>query len=240
MGTAGTLLRHADADALALAVAKRWIDRIEGARAAGSRHRVALPGGRITRRFLSAAAHEAARRSVALDGVDFFWGDERCVPPDDAESNYRLADEALFQVAGIRAEGIHRIRGEIDPTDAALEAEADLRRVTAAKAGELPVLDLVFLGMGEDGHVASLFPGAPPEVTESRATYLAVTGPKPPPRRISLTFAAILAAREVWVMASGSGKEEALRRSMNSGGTSLARVIEGRSQTLVFTDIEPG
>jgi 6-phosphogluconolactonase len=235
-----TLLQFDDDAALAAQVATRWIDRIETAGRTGVPHRVALPGGRITRRVLAAAAAEAGRRAVRLDGVDFFWGDERCVPPGDAESNFRLAREALFEPAAVPPERIHRIRGEIDPLEASLEAEATLRSVAGAKPGQQPVLDLVFLGMGEDGHVASLFPGAPPEVGGSRATYLPVTGPKPPPRRITLTYAAIAAAREIWVLASGVGKETALRESLGAGATPLARVLAGSAGIVVFTDIPRG
>lgn len=223
--------------ALAAAVAARWVDRIESARRLGIPHRVALPGGRITRKFLSEAAVEAARRGVSMDGVDFHWGDERCVPPDDAESNFRLAKETLFDAARVPAGRIHRIRGEVDPAEAAREAEAALRAECGAKPGEQPVLDLVFLGMGEDAHVASLFPGAPAAVTESRSTYLPVIGPKPPPQRVSLSFAALAAAREIWVLASGTGKEEALKVSLSGGGTPLGRVLRECGKPMVFTDI---
>ena len=90
-----------------------------------------------------------------------------------------------------------------------------------------PVLDLIFLGMGEDGHVASLFPDAPPEILNCAGPFLAIeNSPKPPPRRISLSYAAIAAARQVWALVSGAGKEAALRESLRPGGrTPLARVI---------------
>jgi len=103
-----------------------------------------------------------------------------------------------------------------------------------------PVLDLVILGMGEDGHVASLFPGETEEVIKSEAVYRAVTAVKPPPRRITLGYAAIVAAREVWVIAAGAGKEGALKESFSPRGkTPLARVLGQRAQTRVLTDI-PG
>ena len=90
--------------------------------------------------------------------------------------------------------------------------------------------------MGEDGHVASLFPGDQ-EAIESQAVYRAVTGPKPPPRRITLGYRALAAAREVWVLASGEGKKEALKNSLADGGdTPLARVLQSRKNTKIFTD----
>jgi len=101
-----------------------------------------------------------------------------------------------------------------------------------------PLLDLIFLGMGEDGHVASLFPGAPDEVVRKKSVYVPVVAPKPPPRRITLNFATIAAARQVWVLASGAGKEQALRESLaDEGKTHLSRVISLRQVTIIFTDI---
>ncbi|KAB2654248.1 MAG: 6-phosphogluconolactonase [Verrucomicrobia bacterium] len=237
-GMPHSLLQFDDDEALSTHVAARWIDWIDASARSGIAHRVALPGGRITRKVLAATAAGSTRRGVSLAGVDIFWGDERCVAPDDPESNFRLAREALFEPASVPPARVYRIRGEIDPPEAAREAEAKLRAVAGAKPEEQPVLDLVFLGLGEDGHVASLFPGAPAEITESRLAYVPVVGPKPPPRRVSLTYAAIAAAREVWVLASGAGKQEALRLSLGAGSTPLARVIAGHPRTLVFTDIK--
>jgi 6-phosphogluconolactonase len=100
------------------------------------------------------------------------------------------------------------------------------------------VLDLIFLGMGEDGHVASLFPDALPKILNCASPFLAIeNSPKPPPRRISLSYAAIAAAKQVWVLVSGAGKETALRESLRPGGrTPLARVLQLRSRTRIFCD----
>jgi 6-phosphogluconolactonase len=232
------LIRVGDDAALAALAAERWLDMVEAAAQAGRPHRVALAGGRITKRFLERVAQRSIERAIRLDGVDFFWGDERCVPPGDPESNFRLAQESLLARVGVPVERIHRVLGELDPATAAAMAEQDLRRTTGVDGEAMPVLDLVFLGMGEDAHVASLFPGALPEVTESSAVYVPATGPKPPPRRVSLTFRALAAAAEVWVLASGSGKEPALKASLAAdSGTPLARVLRERARTFVFTDI---
>ncbi len=199
---------------------------------------VALSGGRIAKDFFSAVAYEAKGRGQPLAHVHFFWGDERCVPPTDEESNYRSAAELLFMPLGLPTRNIHRIRGEEEPDRAAHESEAELRRFAPANAAGQPVLDLVLLGMGEDGHIASLFPGEPEDVINSPAVHRAVTASKPPPRRITLGYAAIAAAREVWVLASGAGKEEALRDSLSPAGeTPLARVLRERKQTRIFTDL---
>jgi 6-phosphogluconolactonase len=186
-----------------------------------------------------AAAHGlGAARSTCWDTVHFHWGDERCVPPEHADSNYKLAQTALLDPAGIAVEQQHRLRGELPPDEAAHLAEVELARVTGTASGGVPVLDLVFLGMGEDGHVASLFPGAPESVVSSSRWVIPVIGPKPPPQRLSLTFQVLAAAKEVWVLASGVGKEEALKESLRIGGnTPLAQLLSLRSHTRIMTDL---
>ena len=101
------------------------------------------------------------------------------------------------------------------------------------------MLDLIFLGMGEDGHVASLFPDGREETRQASATYRAVTASKPPPQRITLCYAAIAAAHQVWVLASGSGKQQALQASLSgSNQTPLARVLGSRRQTRIYCEAE--
>lgn len=220
---------------LAEAAARRWLAAIPSDKPWS----VALSGGRITRTFFArvAALPEAAMK---LRRVHFFWADERCVPRDDPESNYRIAQELLFAPLNLDTDQIHRIKGEAPPEEAAREAERDMRKTVSAEADGQPVLDLILLGMGEDGHVASLFPGETSSAMNDPAVYRAVTAVKPPPRRITLGYPAIFTATEAWVLASGAGKEAALRESLSADGTTpLARVIQRRRFTTVFTDIEP-
>ena len=163
---------------------------------------------------LAVAGLDWARVTVTLS-------DERCVAPDAPEANARLVRERLLQGPAAKARLLPLWP---DPGRAALEA--------------LAPFDAVMLGMGEDGHVASLFPDAPDEVVRSQAVYLPVIASKPPPRRITMNFATLAAARQVWVLASGMGKEDALRRSLSTNGdTPLARVLHLRDQTVIFTDI---
>ena len=222
-----------DKAALAGHVADLWLERI------GRRHgvfTVALSGGRIPRLLYEAVVARAA--GVSFKGVHFFWGDERCVPPGDAESNYRLAAEGLLEPLRIPEEQAHRIPVERGEAFAVAQAEAEICRVAEVDDDGQPVLDLAFLGMGEDGHVASLFPGDV-EALETHAVYSAVTGPKPPPRRITLGYPALANAREVWVLASGEGKAGALGESLaEDGDTPLARVLKSRTHTGIFTDFE--
>jgi 6-phosphogluconolactonase len=240
------LLSFATAEELASRVAGLWLDEIESANRAGKTHCVALSGGRITQKFFAATVEQAGLRKIGDGGtpslpanVHFFWADERCVPPTDPESNFKMANELLFAPLKIPASQIHRIRGEDSPQVAAKFAEEELRRVVSANNNRQPVLDLIFLGMGEDGHVASLFPGVPLQKLDSAVPFLFIeNSPKPPPRRISLNYAAIAAAKQVWVLVSGAGKEAVLRESLRPGGqTPLARVIQSRSRTKIFSGI---
>jgi 6-phosphogluconolactonase len=232
-------LTFASPDALAHAAASAWLDEIEAARQAGVRHCVALSGGRITQKFLARTVELAGKRGVSFAPVHFFWADERCVPPTDADSNYRLANEFFFQkLPEISPAQIHRLVGEQIAKEAVGMAEEELRRIGAPGKNGQPVLDLIFLGMGEDGHVASLFPNAGQEVWDCPVSFLAVeNAPKPPPRRITLSFRALVGARQVWTLVSGAGKDTALRESLQPGGrTPLGRVLQARSTTKIFAD----
>lgn len=224
---------------LANAVANAWLDEVAAARRAGKPHCVALSGGRITLKFFAAVIEGVKTRGVLLADVDFFWADERCVSPSDSESSFAAANKFFLQPLRIAEDKIHRIRGEDSPEVAAREAEAEICRIAPLNADGQPVLDLILLGMGEDGHVASLFPGEPETATADKSVYRVVrNSPKPPPERVTLSYAAIAAANQVWVLASGAGKEAALRESLKPDGqTPLSRFLRSRPQAKIFTDI---
>jgi 6-phosphogluconolactonase len=202
---------------------------------------LALSGGRIAGPFYDALV--AAERAggvpiLAARPVHFLFADERCVPPEDEESNFRLAQARLFKPLSVAPERIHRLRGEAPPAEAAAHADREVRALLPAGPGGLPAIDLVWLGLGEDGHVASLFPGTDVALAERRAVYVPVVGPKPPPQRLTLTYAALAAAREIWVLASGQGKQAALAASLVPGGTTpLARVLREHPSVQIFTDV---
>ncbi|MDQ7849991.1 MAG: 6-phosphogluconolactonase [Armatimonadota bacterium] len=175
--------------------------------AACGRFALALSGGRTPQDLYSLLA-EGGAGALPYDRMEVFWSDERAVPPDHAESNYGLAWQVWLSRAPLAAARIHRIRGEVDPQQAAAHYEAELRRVL----GDPPRLDLVLLGVGRDGHTASLFPGDP--ALGDHRLVVATTAPHPPLRRVTFTPQVIRLASRVLVLASGSDKARAVRRAL--------------------------
>jgi 6-phosphogluconolactonase len=245
------LFSYPTAGELAKGVAADWLRQmktvLEQGRDGKLPYSVALSGGRIAQTFFKEVVAQfekdpAFLQEFFLRNAHFFWADERCVPPTDPESNFAVARQLLLEPLKIPDGQIHRLRGEADEALALREAVGDVSNVVPSQAGAagkgFPVFDMIFLGMGEDGHVASLFPGEPVEVISSPAVYRSVTAVKPPPRRITLGYGVIAAATEVWVLASGKGKEQALRESLApQGKTPLARVLRSRAQTKIFADV---
>ena len=233
------LLSFADADGLARAAATTWRNAIEAANQSGKTQCVALSGGRITQKFFTSVVEQDRVQKIPYTNVHFFWADERCVPPSDPESNFKMADELLFKPLKIAEDKIHRLRGELLPDEAVKIAETELRRVTAHNSDNQPVLDLIFLGMGEDGHVASLFPNSSEKFLDTPAPFLVVkNSPKPPPTRISLSYKTIFAAKNIAILVSGAGKEAAFRESLSpEGKTPLARILQGHP-VKIFSDIK--
>jgi 6-phosphogluconolactonase len=201
-----------DAAALADAGARHFARRAGECVLRQGRFTVALSGGSTPRAMFALLAEEPYKTSVAWDAVYFFWGDERSVPPDHADSNYKMAHDALLSKVPVPPQNVFRIPAELGPERAAAEYSAALRRFFGGgqSAGELPRFDLVFLGMGADGHTASLFPGttaleAGGEIAV--ATYVE----KLQTHRVTLTAAAINRAAEVVFLIAGEDKAPALR-----------------------------
>lgn len=207
MSTVPRVLVVDDLPALADEAAAR-IERVALEAPVGGRATIALAGGDTPR----ATYQHLAARCPPWGRVEFFFGDERCVPPDHEASNYRMAREALLDRIPLRPEQVHRIRGELPPDEAAADAERTLR---AAVPGEpWPVLDLVLLGMGPDGHTASLFPGGP-ELNETRRLMVPVHRPElPQPWRVSMTLPVINAARRVLMVVGGAEKAPVVARAV--------------------------
>jgi 6-phosphogluconolactonase len=163
-----------------------------------------------------------AEMDVRWGRVTVLFGDERCVPADHPDSNYRMVRETLL--SRVAPASVHRMAGELGPTAAA----KDYGRVV----GFLVPLDVVLLGVGEDGHTASLFPGHPALEADGWTTYIR-NAPKPPPQRVTLTLAALRGARRVIILATGAGKADAVarakRREVPSGMIAGARWLIDRA-----------
>lgn len=230
-------LKHfVNAADLVRSVAEDWLDLVRTS-PKEKPFCVGLSGGRIAPLLFSNFATRVRTESLDLGSVHFFWSDERCVPPSSPESNFRAAWEQLLGPLQIPERQIHRIRGELLPGAAAELAATDLRAVCAAESSDNPSLHLVLLGMGEDGHVASLFPGESDALVKDPLIYRAVTASKAPPLRVTLGYPAIAAACEVWVLVSGAGKGAALSRSLEQGDTPLGRVLSLRQNTRIYSDL---
>lgn len=199
----------ADGPALAHRLASFFAVAATEAIARHGRFDVALAGGSTPKAAYELLASPPHADHVDWDRVRFFFGDERCVPPTDDESNYKTAATRLFEPLRIRAAAVFRMRGEDEPTTAARAYASVLRRELEKGLEEIPSFDLIMLGMGPDGHTASLFPGSDPYTDDAelvRAPYV----PKFATYRITLTPRAINAARRVIVATAGDEKAAAL------------------------------
>lgn len=180
---------------------------------------LALAGGTTPRHVHEALA---AGGDVPWPLVHVYFGDERCVPPDHPDSNYRMAKESLFDRIALPSSQIHRPVAELGDRDAAARAYEKL----------LPArLDLIILGIGEDGHTASIFPGSP-ALNERERRYIPVVGPKPPPERLTLTPPALETAECLLMLAVGAGKAEAVARALEGPwdpSTTPAQLARGGS-----------
>jgi 6-phosphogluconolactonase len=202
---------------------------------------LALTGGRFARDFYL-RLREVIQQQFLVNPHDrfpeihYYWGDERCVGPEHPESNYRLAWETLLEPLRISVPHIHRIQAELSVPDALALAERDISTVEVVD--HFPRLDLVFLGMGEDGHIASIFPGNTGRALREMSSYSHVVASKPPPSRITLNYGPLIRAGEVWCFASGAAKAEALRDSLASNSsTPLGILLQQRKHTRIYTDI---
>jgi 6-phosphogluconolactonase len=239
--SAPNVLVHRDATLLARAVAARLVTRLVDVQSAQGSADVVLTGGGIGVGVLAALAETPARDAVDWDALDVWWGDERFLPSGHPDRNETQARAALLDAVDLDPARVHPMAGpdhaEDAETSAARYADELAKATTPEDHGPVPAFDVLLLGIGGDGHVASLFPGAP-AVYDDRPVCAVHGSPKPPPTRITLTFAAINAAREVWVVAAGPDKAGAV--AMALGGAGRVQVpaagVEGRQRTLWLLD----
>ncbi|QRN83224.1 6-phosphogluconolactonase [Chloroflexota bacterium] len=168
---------------------------------------VALSGGGTPKPVYAELAKPENRERVDWEKVHLFWGDERHVPPEDNQSNFRMVREALLDKIEIPAENIHRVRTEMDVRMAAFQYEEELRQFFS---GDWPVFDFIFLGMGNDGHTASLFPMSA-GLNEEFRWFIANYAPSMDSWRLTLTAPAVNAARFILVLVSGEAKADRLK-----------------------------
>ena len=174
--------------------------------------RVAISGGttpKVMFALLADPSH-SFMKEVPWDKLDLYWVDERCVPPDHPDSNYRMTQEQLLSKVPLPAERIHRMEGELEPDEAAARYEATIRNGFRLEGAETPIFDLVLLGMGDDGHTASLFPHT--EALDDM-THIVVSNhvPQKDTWRITLTWPVINQGREVVFLIEGAGKSQVLQ-----------------------------
>jgi len=242
--TADTVIVHPDHDSLAAAVAARLITAILDAQAARGVAHVALTGGRIGTASLAAVVADPAQTAVDWSRVDFWWSDERFEPEGDPLRNETDARTAMLDKLPIDPTRVHAMpcRGGSygDDVDAAAAGYAAELAAAAGDADGIPRIDVAMLGVGEDGHVASLFPGHPG--LHGHGTVIPVRdSPKPPPTRISFTLATIDAAARVWLIASGDGKADAIRAALAPAAGSApvpAGMVHGTSETIALLDAD--
>jgi 6-phosphogluconolactonase len=203
---------EADPAALARRAAQYFAEMVGEAVEARGYARIAISGGSTPKAAfeLLADPNQPWRNRMPWGELDLFWVDERCVPPEDAESNYRMTREALLDHVSMRPQQIHRIEGELEPEAAAARYESELRNCFRLEGAEYPRFDLVALGLGNDGHTASIFPHTT-AVHESYRLVVANHLPQTDADRITLTWPVINHARSVFFLVAGREKAEVLR-----------------------------
>ncbi len=242
MGARPEVVRHRTRDLLSAAAAARLLTALIDAQAARGEAHVVLTGGSMGSAILASLGDSAGLDAVAWDRVSLWWGDERFLPdghPDRNETQNRLA---LLERLPLDPTRVHAVAPQgSDAGRTAEDAAADYTRqlASAAAPGEpSPLFDVVLLGVGPDGHIASLFPGRP-ELDATRHSAVAVhDAPKPPPTRVSLTFRALQHAREVWFIVSGSDKADAVARGVRGDDVhrTPAAHVRGEMRTLWLVD----
>ena len=202
-----------DSEALSTAAAEIFVQAGMSAIEARGRYLVALSGGSTPSRMYRLLASDAYRDKVNWEQTFIFWGDERCVPPEDEGSNYHQAYESLLSQVPVPGENILRVKGELIPYEASIDYAQVLKKYGDVDR-EWPRFDLALLGMGEDGHTASLFPGSPIGVA---SPTLAVTADyqSRPAKRVTLTPLVFNSARKVLFLVTGVNKAVTLTRVLN-------------------------
>jgi len=235
-----SLTTCADAEAAARRAATEIARRLHGARRERGSAHLALSGGSTPARSYELLASELSDWT----GIELWFADERCVGPQDEQSNFLLARRTLIDTAqGLAPQSIHRMLGELGPEEGAIAYASELRQHAPAQpAGDdgsarPPALDVIVLGIGPDGHVASLFPGAPTLDADEQRLCLGVhDSPKPPPERITLTLPVLHAAARCVLLATGAGKADAVNAMLGDPSRHVPASLLRRGRLSVIVD----
>ena len=219
-----------DADVLAATVASRLVAKIVDAQAERGTASVVLTGGRIAAKVLRTVKDLPAARAIDWSRVDLWWGDERFLPAGDPDRNETQAREALLDALPLDPARVHPM-----PAADGIDAETAAARYAAELGDPIAPFDVLMLGVGEDGHVASLFPEHP-VLNETGSTAAVHNSPKPPPTRITLTMPTIQSADEVWLIAAGPDKTDAVGAALNGDKSKPAAHATGQSRTYWLLD----
>lgn len=236
-----TVVVAADADALAATAASRLLTRLSGVQAVRGTASVVLTGGGIGIALLEQVRAAGERSTVDWRALDVWWGDERFVPAQDSQRNDRQAREAVLDSLDLDPDRVHPMGAlggpDGDDADAAATRYAEELLAAAPAGAAVPAFDLLLLGMGAEGHTASIFPESP--AAHDERTVVGVHGcPKPPPTRLSMGFTALNAAREVWMVVTGEDKAPAVAMALSGAGRVQvpAAGVSGRSGTWWLLD----
>jgi len=222
-----------DQDAWAQRAVQLFLEKTRDAIARRGCCRVALSGGSTPLPFFRSLIRSEARQRIDWQGIDFFWADERCVPPTDPASNYGVAWRTCLSLLPVASECVHRIETEYPHDEAARRYERTLRD----QLGETPRLDLALLGVGSDGHTASLFPNSE-ALRETSRWVVPATAPIDPPCRVTMTVPMLNAARCVVFLVRGSEKREILRRLFAHESLPARRIAPTAGELIWLLDQE--
>jgi 6-phosphogluconolactonase len=201
------------ADALSRAAAEHFLETAQAAVAARGKARIAFSGGSTPKRTFELMANPAERflKAMPWEQIEIYFVDERCVPPDDKDSNYRMMREAMLDKVPVKPDHVFRMEGELEPEVAAARYETTIRSQFRLEGAEVPRFDVLALGMGDDGHTASLFPHTA-ALHELGRVVIANHVPQKDTWRVTLTWPVIVEASEVFFLIGGKDKADPLHR----------------------------
>jgi len=230
---------HESASDLATSVAGAFLRLLTVEQARGEVPQIVLTGGTIADEIHREIARLASGTEVDWTRVDFFWGDERFVAPDSDDRNARAARADFLDQVGVDPARVHEVPSTADAPDVEAAATSYAEHLQTVGADRF---HLVMLGVGPDGHVASLFPGSPHLDVEDAVTLAVTDSPKPPPERVTLTYPVLNRADEVWFVVSGADKAEAVGRALATPPADLHEIpaagVRGEVETIWFLDHE--